>query len=167
MSARMGITVQTRAGHIGYRHQLDRVRRFLARVEGGHASDVDFQDMIWSFFQHCWHLKDWVEHDPLASPTQKSAVKRAVHNSPLLLICRDMCNGTKHLKLDNPSSGTGAQHNHVDMKITPGSDHPAELDCLIDDGMGRLISGKQLARDCVAEWERILTATGLNTARMS
>ena len=32
--------VQVRAGHIGYRNQLDRMRRFLARVEGTHANDA-------------------------------------------------------------------------------------------------------------------------------
>jgi hypothetical protein len=141
--------VQTRSGHIGYRDQLDRVRRFLDRVEGPHSSDVDFQDIMWWFFQHCWHLKDWVKHDPLARQDQKDQVKRAAEASALLLICRDICNGTKHLKLTDPSSGSGAAHSHVDMKITPGSGMPNEIDCVIDDGTGRLISGKQLARDCV------------------
>src|SRR5258707_2105856 len=105
----MPVVVQTRTGHIGYRHQLDRVRRFRGYVEGPHANDVEFQDIMWSFFQHCWHLKDWVKHDPQALDAQKAAVKTAVHASALLSVCRDMCNGTKHLKLDDPSSGAGAR----------------------------------------------------------
>lgn len=43
--------IQTIVGNTGYRHQLDRVRRFLDRVEGPHASDIEFQDIIWSFLQ--------------------------------------------------------------------------------------------------------------------
>ena len=42
--------VQTRAGHIGYRDQLDRARRFLDRIEQPAANDVEFQDMVWAFF---------------------------------------------------------------------------------------------------------------------
>ena len=68
--------VQARSGHVGYRDQLDRARRFLARVEGPHASDVDFQDMMWACFQNCWHIRDWVENDPLLK--RRKAVRGAV-----------------------------------------------------------------------------------------
>jgi len=49
-------------GQTGYRHQLDRARRFLDRIEQsyeefGDMDPVDFQDNMWSFFQHCWHVK--------------------------------------------------------------------------------------------------------------
>ena len=57
--------VQTRAEHIGYRDQLDRARRFLDRIEQLAANDVEFQDMVWAFFQNGWHIKDWVRNDPL------------------------------------------------------------------------------------------------------
>jgi hypothetical protein len=158
--------IETVAGNIGYRHQLDRVRRFLDRVEGPHANDVDFQDMMWAFFQNCWHLKDWVDHDPLASDVQKSSVIREAHDSDVLKICRDLCNGTKHLGLDRkPSSGAGAAHDHVATTITPGES--STIDCIVQDGFGNPISGKQLARDCVAEWERILKSEQLNTTRRS
>ena len=55
--------VQTRAGHIGYRDQLDRARRFLDRMEAPCSNEVEFQDMVWAFFQNCWHVKDWIEND--------------------------------------------------------------------------------------------------------
>jgi hypothetical protein len=71
-----------------------------------------------------------------------------------------MCNGTKHLRLDDPSSGAGARRSHVDTRIVPGK--AAEMDCLIEDGHGNIISGRQLMRDCIAEWENILTAQNLS-----
>jgi len=43
-------------GMTGYRHQLDRVRRFRTRVQDPNASDIDIQDMMWAFFQNCFHL---------------------------------------------------------------------------------------------------------------
>jgi hypothetical protein len=159
------------SGVTGYRDQLDRARRFLDRVETNpdgfeNLNDVEFQDMMWSFFQHCWHVKDWVQHDPLASDAQKKAVVDQAHASALLKICRDLCNGTKHLKLTHPGSGSGAKHQGIEMTIAPEQGR-CEMDCMVDDGHGNPISGKKLARDCIAEWERILTSQGLATQRRS
>jgi hypothetical protein len=145
---------------------LDRARRFLDRVEGPQASDVEFQDMMWAFFQACWHLKDWVKNDPLPSDVQKEAVIDQAHASSVLGICRDLCNGTKHLGLDRtPSSGTGAAHDHVAITIVPGES--STIDCIVQDGFGHPISSKQLARDCLKEWERILQSKNLNITRLS
>jgi len=41
------------------------------------------------------------------------------------------------------------------------------MDCMVEDGHENLICGNQLARDCVAERERILQSEGLNTTRRS
>jgi hypothetical protein len=149
-----------------YREQLDRVRRFLERLEP--IEQTNFQDMMWSFFQHCWHLKDWVRHDAGLSPDQKKIIVAAAHASPNLRICRDLCNRTKHLKLTaKPSSGSGARHDHMAYTLHSGSDRASEMDCIIDDGKGKQISGKQLAGDCVGEWERILNGHGLPVDRIS
>jgi len=129
-------------------------------------SDVEFQDMLWSFFQHCWHVKDWLLNDPLASDAQKQVASNMVHQSPALKVCQDLCNGTKHLQLRWPSSGSGASHQYVDRIIAPGQGL-VEIDCMIDDGHGKLISGKKLARECIAEWEQILASQGLATTRLS
>jgi hypothetical protein len=97
---------------------------------------------------------------------QKKAVIDQAQASALLGICRDLCNGTKHLGLDRkPSSGTGAAHDHVSITIIPGGS--STIDCIVQDGLGNPISGNQLARDCVAEWARILQSQQLNTARRS
>jgi hypothetical protein len=80
--------IETVAGNAGYRHQLDRVRRFLDRVEWAHASDVEFQDMMWVFFQNCWQLKDWIKNDPVTSDAQKKAVIDQGHASAVLGLSR-------------------------------------------------------------------------------
>jgi hypothetical protein len=159
--------VQTRAGHIGYRDQLDRARRFLERMEQSvddmddeGMTDVDFQDMVWAFFQNCWHVKDWVDHDPVVSLVTKQAVLAQAYRSVVLNVCQDMCNGTKHL-----GARQGASHDHVDTTIVPGG--PIIRDCLIDSGAGQLVSGRMLARQCIAEWVSILQSQGLETARRS
>lgn len=151
--------VQVRAGHIGYRHQLDRTRRFLERMEGPHSSDVDFQDMVWAFFQNCYHVRDWVHNDPLLSNSQKKSIRAKAKESLPLQRCGDLCNGTKHLR-KKPT-----RHSHVNIIIKPGEQ--SELDCIIDVGCNQQISAKQLARECVGEWERIFQSEELVTARLS
>jgi hypothetical protein len=161
-------TVQSVTGNTGYRDQLDRARRFLDRIlaspqdNGDSPSEVEFQDNVWAFFQNCWHVKDWVESDPLASPAQKNAVLAEAHRSSLLKICKQMCNGTKHLEVRKGE----AQHSYVETTGIPGY-RTFSMDCLIDDGAGNSISSKDLGRQCIAEWERILSAQGLAITRRS
>ena len=127
----------------------------LERIEGRHRSDVEFKDIVWSFFQHCWHLIDWLQHDGVVSEAQKQAVKAKVRASALLVMCRDVCTGVRHTPLKPLAAGT--------LERRPA----AGMDCFIHDGFGNLISGKKLARDCLAEWMRILESQGLATARLT
>ena len=154
-------------GNVGYRQQLDRARRFLDLVsQAGNADwtemdDVEFQDMMWAFFQNCWHVKDWIKNDPVLPQSAKDQAIALSHQSPELMMCRQLCNGTKHLE-----RRPGASHHHVNTTIVPGQGIN-DMDCLIDDGHGNLISGKQLGHECIAEWERILQSQELATERLS
>ena len=163
--------IQTKAGYTGYRDQLDRARRMLDRVESaasdeewGTFNDVAFQDDMWSFFQACWHVKDWVRHDPLVPNAIKTAIRQQAEASPLLLMCHDICNGTKHLKLTIPRGG-GARYDSTESTHISG--FVVNIDCWIDDGSGVRIPGKEFARKCIAEWEQILRGHGLAIARRS
>jgi hypothetical protein len=41
------------------------------------------------------------------------------------------------------------------------------MDCLIDNGSGKLVSGRLLVHQCIAEWVHILESQGLATDRRS
>jgi hypothetical protein len=150
-----------------YRDQLDRAKRFRERMRA--ASAIDFPDYTWAFFQSCWHVKDWVLNDPNLPIKKANSIAKAAENSSLLRMCQDLCNGTKHLRLDRPQSGLGAVHDHIahTMHLMPAGypDKPNEIDFMIDDGTGKLRSGNLLADNCLAEWERILRANGLQAVR--
>jgi len=167
----MPTVIQSQVGYTGYRNQLDRARRMLERVESaasnqewGTIDDVTFQDDMWVFFQTCWHIKDWVKHDPMVDDPTKAAIKAQAESSPVLLACHDICNGTKHLKLTKPRGG-GARYHSTESTLESG--FVVNIDCRIDDGTGALISGKDLARRCIAEWEGILRGHGLAVERKS
>jgi hypothetical protein len=146
-----------------YRAQLDRVRRMRARFDDRHDSMEAAQDIMWSFFQNCWHVWDWVEHDPaLVTPAQRAAVALEMRKvsktvGSTMMLCRGICNATKHLET-KPGE---ARHSHMNANI--GGNRP-RMECIIDDGNGNRIAGHDLADRCIAEWERILTAQGLSVA---
>jgi hypothetical protein len=156
--------IDIRTGTTGYRHQLDRTRRFLDRVLADRAAGyvVDYQDDVWAFFQNCWHLKDWVRHDPLVPPDVKDRIVSAAEASTVLAICNDMANGTKHLQLHRPRAG--AAHSHV--TLTTSTHQGPAIDCIIETSAGRR-SAREVAQECVHEWVRILSAEGLATEPLS
>jgi hypothetical protein len=159
--------VEAIIGTTGYRHQLDRARRFLDRVQNkpdwASWNEVEFQDMMWAFFQNCWHVKDWLKNDKAVSDAVSAAAIDLAHNqSPKLRLCQQLCNGMKHL---GPRQSE-ASHHHIEASIASGWG-VTNMDCIIDDGSGNLISGMELAQECIAEWERILQSQGLATARLS
>lgn len=153
--------IDIRTGTTGYRDQLDRTRRFLDRILPDRPAGyvVDYQDDVWAFFQNCWHLKDWVKHDPLVAQDIKDRIESAVEASAVLTICHDMANGTKHLALYGPQAG--AAHSH--LTLSAGGQQALAIDCIIETSTGQR-SAREVAEECVQEWVRILSAERLATA---
>src|SRR5258708_1539825 len=61
-----------------WREQLERVVRFLARLQNHDRPKHDYEDDLWAFFQNCWHLKDWIKNDPALDPsTRRTLLDRA------------------------------------------------------------------------------------------
>lgn len=151
-----------RTGATGYRDQLDRLRRYLAKVLDQERPGylVDYQDDVWSFFLNCWHLKDWVRHDPLVPDEKRARVKTAVEASRTLAIANDIANGAKHLRVYDRRAG--AAYSHTEMTM---SGPESRLECVID-VEGAHVTASVLAQACVDEWERILSAEQLPTEPM-
>jgi len=72
-----------------YHEQLARVRRFLARVENLSVNpkfelppekQTEYEDMLYAFFQNCWHLKDWIKHDAAAPSTLADRIEDTARN---------------------------------------------------------------------------------------
>jgi len=123
--------------------QLDRARRYLERMQQAcssvpyrrDASDY-YADDVYSFFVHCYHVRDWLIRLGLAPA---DAVDRYVNDNLELSICADLCNGMKHCRLDRKRtssqpyvgghrlSGSGRVMNPQDGVI-----EPANLQCLFE-----------------------------------
>lgn len=95
----------------GWRSQWDRVRRRLDDVRAvyaGRGGGTDAAvDTVQSFFEAVHHLKDWLGNDP-ASGVTKSAGDALINASPVLQLCADLANGSKHLALTSSRTGDTA-----------------------------------------------------------
>ena len=139
---------------LGYMDQLNRIRRLLDRINRQHRDPIEYEDDIWSFFQNCWHLKDWVKNDPSVPLHVRQSIGPLARASLSLRICGDLANATKHLK---PRGG--AKPSHWNIAIVPGESSKVEY--LINTGSRTQQDGLDHARKCLLEWERILAAQGL------
>jgi hypothetical protein len=92
----------------GWQFQWRRVDRRLddvRAVDTGREGDTeDALDTTLSFFEAIQHLKDWLRNDPSSGIT-KVDVHSLIDRSPMLKLCADLANGSKHLVLTSTQTG--------------------------------------------------------------
>ena len=140
----------------GYQDQLERARRALGRLRGPFSTAMDFQDSAWSFFQHCWHLRDWLRYDPSVPQVAKVSVLARVSQSTALQTCRALCYGSRQLR--------PAAAGHLYPATTVTAAHAAfDRQSMPSDDLGISMAGTMFATECLAEWETILGDEGLGS----
>jgi hypothetical protein len=116
----------------------------------------EWKDAVYTFFQTCYHLKDWIKNDPNA-PGQKD-VEYFVSSSSSLSICADICNGSKHLKLTRSRSGGNPKVRGYEATFQP-IDIEERRKCYtkikieID---GQSFDAFDLAQKCMDKWDAFL-----------
>ena len=90
----------------GWKSQLERVRRWYKRIEkvgsakSTNANLEDEHDDVYTFFQNCYYLREWLEKADVVAPNY---INDLFKQNIELQICRDICNGTKHFDISRPS----------------------------------------------------------------
>jgi hypothetical protein len=83
------------------------------------ASSDEARDALIHCFQDAYHLKDWVKND---QPSNAAQVEQFIDEAPILRICADVCNGTKHLRLNNARTGdTSTAITSQSVTVRPGT----------------------------------------------
>jgi hypothetical protein len=161
-----------------YEQQLQRVRRYLDRLkkqdEGFTTSmpgklEPGYFDDVHAFFQNCYHLKDWLKNDRAFTKKTRVEIEEYVSQTPVLAVCADICNGTKHLGLSkNPRSGAEPQFGQITAVIKlpegywdcPFGQEPRDgfrigvkIEVLHD---GKSLDALELAAAALEAWERFL-----------
>lgn len=86
--------------------QWGQVERSYKKVQGLYTGPVDNQEatsVVKDFFIHCWHLHDWLLHDPSTS-VQWPDVDTLLKGEPDLQICRAIANTSKHHTLKSANA---------------------------------------------------------------
>jgi len=144
-----------------YLEQFDRVKRWYERfalIDGGRQHDQpsdNYQDEVYTFFINCFHLKDWLKNDGSVEVDAKE-IEDFVKNNKELNLCRDICNGIKHLKLTAPRSGQdpefGQRKYHLHVGKSPTT---ISAKYTIDTASGPIDAFK-LATKCLQAWESFI-----------
>lgn len=154
----------------GWKGQLARVARWHERVQSLGARDdlsitpITAFDYLYAFFQNCYHLRDWLKNSGTLS---ESDLQSFMTDNEAMAVCRDIANGTKHLRITTPS---------IDANPAFGREyHPAgwpgkrpgtseSYFVLLEDRTTKAESRfdlQDLAARCLAEWEHLLRSRGL------
>ncbi len=146
-----------------YREQFERVTRWYQRFEEintgkehNKASNC-YEDDIYSFFLNCYHLKDWIKHDPTTGNARKE-VENFLSNNEYLSLCADICNGLKHLTLTTDRSGQKPQFGKRNFHIqVGGSQQIISVKYTIETKSGH-VDAFTLATKCIKAWKSFIQA---------
>lgn len=154
-----------------YTEQFDRMNRdftLFKKINDGKTHNQPssyYDDVVLSFFQSCYHLKDWIKHDSACATWSK--VEKFIDQNDDLKICADICNKAKHLKLtkkprsaENPS--LDVNDSVVKLVIKDGA-VPERIDISVKYNVSTDSGDKdafELAERCVLAWQSFIS---LNT----
>jgi hypothetical protein len=148
----------------GWKAQYERLRRWhrlVQRIGRAKREDADTEqehDFLYAYFQNCYHLHDWLVNSGAVTPEKLQ--KFFYFNTPMG-VCRDVCNGTKHWRIDRPSMDAqfsiGREYVPADWPSTrPQVNESWFIIC--GDGKYDVF---ELADTCMALWDSFLHENGL------
>lgn len=146
-------------------YQFHRTERWLKKMRdiysGNYRPDEPL-DYLLAFYLNCYHIKDWLKHakgwrDEVPSNIKAAAIEQFVSDSGALLICADICNGTKHFACDRwLRSGKvpllKSVHTRTDMSTNPIS---RSLRYTLETARGD-VDAYGLAEECMECWQKFI-----------
>ncbi len=125
--------------------QFNRVQRAFLRVLDNHNRKlVDYEDDVWSFFQNCWHLSDWIKNDTKGvAKATRGKIGVEVKSHPALVRVGELANKSKNLVVTSNVMEEG------------GKEHGEILLTVIDEN-GDEFPVKKLATDAMKDWMTIV-----------
>lgn len=144
-----------------YENQLERVKRWKNRIDkviddykqGILSVDpLDLADMIYCFFTCCDHMKDYISKDDTIETEQLPS--DYLNEIECLRVSRDICVGTKHLRIDAPKTSGGP------FKINFVAKRDEETGEMLFDVNIKSNTVKEnfstLANECIEKWEEYI-----------
>ena len=118
-----------------YQDQIQRAERYYSRfkkINDGRIHDSDSEtyfDDMYTFFMHCYHIKDYLKHDPSYTSHTNQEIENHISNTPAIALCADICNGLKHLSLNQTRSGSvpDVDNGTINLNIKEGFGTKTEI----------------------------------------
>jgi hypothetical protein len=149
-----------------YLEQWERVIRWYGRFKeiseskNISQSSPNDEDDVFAFFLNCYHLKDWIKNDSMATKFMSEKVEGFVNNSPSLSICADLCNGLKHLTVDRSRSGQSPHFGEKTQRV-----YYNQTPIMVCQGYTIIAGSKtfdafDVAFQCLMDWHRFIYLKG-------
>jgi hypothetical protein len=140
-----------------YLEQIKRTERWYERFEKIYLDtkkrydNLYYEDVIYAFFQNCYHLKDWLKN---SNVIEEKRLNNFIDTNEDMKICRDLCNASKHLVL---KSGKDLKLMKLDLplKTMKGYSHNSNYYCIKEVG-GGVHSAFDVAVRCLVSWRNFL-----------
>jgi hypothetical protein len=156
----------------GHHEQWGRVERLLQLVLAKDQVEAHpglrHYDLVVLCIQAMWNLKDWILNDPDFGAKSLLELKTEIFNTPILLVCSDLANGTKHFQLDNPKTGIGIS-GRMGLHADPAKGIYQELIYIIAPDRNGPFHGKEVRdflQECRNAWQRIIDKHYLSSVDM-
>lgn len=140
--------------------RVERWYKLLEKVSTGIERNQDsnyYEDIVYAFFQNCWHLKDWIIN---SKTLDTKIVHNFIHSNKDLEICRDLANGSKHLVINKPSVSSDIKINKREYSLTIGRGDPEIKVTYWIEGIPG-VDAFSLATNCYAQWKVFLINQGV------
>ena len=131
----------------------------LSRLEYDNYGSINYDDNLYSFFQNCWHLKDWIKNDDKIDKAVRDNIENIVKNYPNIMISCDIANASKHLKLSTSRVGADVTSRSVTVTLDDVSKSTCAHKISLDDGSE--VIAQEVAKQAVEEWKEILERNGI------
>jgi hypothetical protein len=149
-----------------WRQQLDTLKQ--NRTMGRDAHLEHLRDLFFAFFQACHHMQDWFANDDWY-PIPRGELDEYVNASPALAACRDLCNGSKHARLEAKQVNLRDDHKVTAVQGVYAVDNE-ELAKMVHleptltlEYQGKALDPFDLADQCVAAWNNFIEQHSLNS----
>ena len=137
--------------------RLDRIRKALPEADPEKSLALD---EVFAFFMNCFQMADWLKN---SGDKPRKEVDDFIERSPAMLLCRDICNGVKHFRLDpnrpttthpNLSSAASYSREYITTETGPRLVREGGHWVFVtDDGERDMF---ELADECLAAWRGYL-----------
>lgn len=148
-----GISFSAHSIH-GWGDQLFRMLRFQERALNS-TNEEEILDFTIAFFQNSYHLKDWIPiFENIDDSVWQNIWQTFVKKNDCIRYCRDICNGTKHLKVKNASVDPNFSI-YREYEELEGYEDGKFIGWYLLAGEKR-ISLNQLMEDCIEAWKKLI-----------